>query len=99
MMIEVLFFTGCPNLEPTLSLTHAVLNDLGLSEEVRKVEVLTTEDADRLRFLGSPSVRVDGKDIEPSAESRTNYTLSCRLYRDNGVPPRQHLIDALAARR
>ncbi len=99
MMIEVLYFEGCPNLEPTLSLANEVLSQLGLAADVREIEVRTPEDAKRLRFLGSPSVRLDGKDIEPVAESRTEYALSCRLYGDNGFPPKEHLLAALEARR
>jgi hypothetical protein len=95
MMIELLYFEGCPNHRPTLSLTHEVLGELGLEVELREVEVRTPEDAERLRFLGSPSVRVDGKDIEPGAERRTDYALSCRVYGDGGLPPKELLIAAL----
>ena len=98
-MIEVLYFEGCPNLEPTLSLANEALSQLGLSADVREVEVRTAEDAERQRFLGSPSVRVDGKDIEPGAESRTEYALSCRLYGDRGLPSKELLVAALEARR
>jgi hypothetical protein len=99
MMIEVLYFEGCPNFEATLSLANEVLSELGLSATVREVEVRTPEDAEQLRFIGSPSVRVDGKDIEPSAESRTEYAMSCRLYGDRGLPPKELLVAALEARR
>ncbi len=98
-MIEVLYFEGCPNLEPTLTLAGEVLSQLGLSADVREIEVRTPEDAERLRFLGSPSVRVDGQDIEPGAESRNEYALSCRIYGDSGLPPKALLVAALEARR
>ncbi len=98
-MIEVLYFEGCPNFEPTLSLADEVLSQLGLTAEVRKIEVLSPGDAERVRFLGSPSVRVDGKDIEPGAGSRTEYALSCRIYGDSGLPPKELLVAALEARR
>ena len=97
-MIEVLYFDGCPNFEPTLSLVDEVLSQLRLTAEVRKVEVLSPGDAERVRFLGSPSVRVDGKDIEPGAESRTEYALSCRIYGNSGLPPKELLVAALQAR-
>ncbi len=99
MMIEVLYFEGCPNLEPTLSLANEVLSQLGLSADVREIEVRTPEEAKRLRFLGSPSVRLDGKDIEPVAESRTEYALSRRLYGDRGLPPEELLVAVLDTRR
>ncbi len=98
-MIEVLYFEGCPYFEPTLSLADEVLSQLGVSAEVRKIEVRSPEDAERVRFLGSPSVRVDGKDIEPGAESRKEYALSCRIYGDSGLPPKELLVAAIQARR
>lgn len=47
--------------------------------ELRRVE--SAEAADRERFLGSPTVRVDGVDVEPGAEERTDFGLKCRIYR------------------
>lgn len=49
--------------------------------EITQRRIETPEEADELRFLGSPSVRVDGRDIEPGAESRIDYGMKCRLYR------------------
>jgi hypothetical protein len=65
--------------------------------KLRQVE--SEEDARRSRFLGSPTVRVDGRDIEPGADRRTDYGLKCRLYRTPdgivGVPPDTVIVDAL----
>ena len=94
-MIEVLFFAGCPNHEPTLTLAREVVSELGLDVEIREVEIRDEADALRCQFLGSPSVRVDGVDIEPSAAERTKYTFSCRVYGASGVPPKEHLVRAL----
>jgi len=54
------------------------------------------ESAERLRFLGSPTIRVDGKDIEPAARGRTHFGMSCRMYGSSGVPPRELVEAALA---
>ena len=70
MTVEVLYFEGCPNFEPTLQLVREVVDTLGLSLEVREVEVPGPEQASALRFIGPPSVRVDGRDIEPGADDR-----------------------------
>ena len=63
----------------------------------RRVE--TAEEAVEARFLGSPSVRVDGRDIEPGAESRTDFGMRCRLYRSpaghSGLPPLEWIERAL----
>jgi hypothetical protein len=95
-MIEVLYLVGCPNHEPALDLVREVVEQLGLSAEIREVEVSSEEEAERLRFLGSPSVRVDGSDIEPGADDRNDFALSCRLYGASGLPPRELLTSALS---
>ncbi len=95
MTIEVLYFEGCPNHQPTVQLVQEVVETLGLSLEVREVEVADSEEAETLRFLGSPSVRVNGRDIEPGADDRTGFALSCRVYGAAGVPPRDLLVAAL----
>jgi len=94
--IDVLFFEGCPNHEPTVELTRRVLADLGIEAQMNEVPVESIEEAEAHRFLGSPSVRVNGLDIEPGANQRTSYALSCRMYGDGGVPPRDWLITALS---
>lgn len=93
--IEIFYFAGCPNHEPTLKLTHEVLGDLELDSEVLEVAVETLADAETQRFVGSPSVRVNGRDIEPEVEDRTDFGLGCRIYGTGGVPPRELLIEAL----
>ena len=93
--IEIFYFAGCPNHAPTVSLAREVLGELGLEAELREVSVETLADAEAQRFIGSPSVRVNGKDIEPEAEGRTDFSLSCRIYSTGGVPPKQLLIEAL----
>ena len=79
--VEILYFDGCPNYEPARALVEQVAAELGLQTEIRLVEVPDAETATRLRFLGSPSVRVDGRDVEPGADERSDFVLSCRVYR------------------
>ena len=94
-MIEVLYFEGCPNVEPTVALARDVAAELGIAAEVRGVEVRDEADAKRLRFLGSPTVRVNGVDIDPEAVARTDYAFGCRLWGASGVPPRELMRSAL----
>ena len=94
-MIEVLYFEGCPNHEPALDLAREVVASLGLSAPIREVAVRSPEHAEELRFLGSPSIRVDGRDIERGADERSEFGLGCRIYRAGGVPPRELLVAAL----
>jgi hypothetical protein len=70
-----------------------------LDLETRRIE--TEGEARQARFLGSPTIRVNGRDIEPGAEARSDYGLKCRLYRTEaglvGLPPDELLIAALRA--
>lgn len=95
MQVQVLYFEGCPNHQPTVQLARDVIRDLGLNVAVEEVEVTSVEDAKRLRFLGSPTVLVNGVDIEPSARTSTAYAFACRTYAGAGTPSRALLIDAL----
>ena len=78
--MEILYFDVCPNHAETRRLVERVAGGLSLRPEIRLVEVRDAEAADRLRFLGSPTVRVNGRDVEPGAEDRREFTLSCRVY-------------------
>ena len=95
--IRVLVFQGCPNDQPTIALIKEVLRERGLAASVDRVEV-TAETAAELRFLGSPTVQVNGTDIEPAARARTAFGLSCRTYPGTGgVPPRALVEQAIGA--
>jgi hypothetical protein len=53
-----------------------VSDELGLTPEIRLVNVSDAADAERLRFLGSPTIRVDGRDVEPGADERETSSRS-----------------------
>jgi Thioredoxin domain len=97
--IEVLTFEGCPNAHVVRELVERVLADSQVDAEVAHVNIADAETAQRLRFLGSPTIRIDGKDIEPGAEERTDYAFACRIYRTArgtaGTPDERWLRDAL----
>ncbi len=103
MKVEVLYFEGCPNHAPTVEKVGAELQSLGQPKEIREVEVRTQAEAEALGFLGSPSVRINGLDIEPEARNLTGYGMSCRTYLEgtvrSGVPSRdliRHALDVQA---
>ena len=79
--VEILYFDGCPNHEPARALVERVAEELQLDPSVELVEVVDPDAAAALRFLGSPTIRVDGRDVEPGAEERQEFVLSCRVYR------------------
>ena len=100
MDIELLYFDGCPSWQHTLADLQALLAEAGRDDEVRLVKVDTTDAAERLRFLGSPTVRVDGRDVESGIPAE-GYGMECRLYwvdgKPAGTPPREWLARAIAA--
>jgi hypothetical protein len=95
MKVQVLYFEGCPHHRPTIDLVKQVMGERGMPAEVEETEIRDQSEAERLRFLGSPSVRVKGVDIEPGAATRTEFVLGCRMYGASGVPPRELLVAAL----
>jgi hypothetical protein len=96
MRIEVLYFDGCPNHAPTVERIKQMAVALGVQEKVEEIEVTSLDQAQQLHFLGSPTVRVNGVDIDPSARQRTNYGLSCRVYSGvSGVPHDDLIMAAL----
>ena len=98
MTIDILYFEGCPNQAPTLKVVRDVLRHLGADAVVREIEVKSAEDASRLRFFGSPTVQVEGEDIDPAVRGRLDYSFSCRMYGKTGTPSRELLEHAVRAR-
>jgi|tagenome__1003787_1003787.scaffolds.fasta_scaffold20482703_2 hypothetical protein len=78
--VALLFIDDCPNREAVLPLLRRLIDEAGLQVPVTQQRVTSREEADRTKFLGSPTIRVDGVDIEPSAHERHDYGLQCRLY-------------------
>jgi Alkylmercury lyase len=78
--IELLYFDGCPNHEALLARLHELLDHVGRTPELVLRRIADDASAQRECFLGSPTVRVDGRDVEPGADERTDYGMKCRLY-------------------
>jgi hypothetical protein len=81
-------------------LIERVAGELGFEPEVRLVNVGDQEAAERLRFLGSPTIRIGGRDVDPYTQERTDYGLSCRVFRTEagvvGQPDERWVRDAFA---
>ena len=99
MKVELLWFSGCPNWQETDARLRRALPLAGVDADVVLVEVTTPDDAERLRFRGSPTVLFDGTD--PFAQDTDPVGLSCRVYRTpdglKGAPTVEMLVDALRA--
>ena len=102
LSIEVLYFEGCPNHAPTVDLVREILHSRGMAGEVKEIEVRTPEQAHSLGFLGSPTIRINGLDVEPEARAVTKFGFSCRTYMDGekrtGAPSREMISRALDER-
>ena len=99
MKIEVLYFDGCPHYKPAVNLVQDVLKEEQISAQVAEVNVADPETAKATAFLGSPSIRVEGLDVEPDARAVRDYGISCRTYLTNGrvegLPPRELIRRAI----
>ena len=97
--IEVIFFDGCPNVQLAVDRAREAIEVMGTDADVHLVRIDDDKEAMNRRFLGSPTVRVDGSDVDPSALGRTDFGMQCRIYTANGklegAPPRAWIEAAL----
>src|SRR5215218_9408196 len=87
MRVNFLYYEECPSHDLALERLREVMAEEGISREVEVFKVETEDQARELRFVGSPTIRVDGQDIDPPNDSR--YALTCRAYRleDDRISP------------
>jgi hypothetical protein len=98
--VEIFYFDSCPNWRETRALVERVAAEIPVELDLRLVDVADVDSAVEQRFLGSPTVRVNGSDVEPGAEARQEYVYACRVYRTDevlrGQPTQDWVRDALA---
>ncbi|MGH9741571.1 MAG: DF family (seleno)protein [Candidatus Acidiferrum sp.] len=96
MKIEVMYVADCPNHGAALERLREVLPAEDFRAHVREVLVCDAAMALKLKFPGSPTIRVDGQDVEPQSEHGAACGLMCRIYPDgSGVPSRRSLRKAI----
>jgi hypothetical protein len=101
--VELLWWEGCPSTDEALAMVREEMAAVGLDPRaLASREVATDADAEREEFVGSPTIRVDGRDVQPVPDEPIG--LACRVYRlpDGRVSPlpdraevRQTLTDAM----
>ncbi|MDQ3925115.1 MAG: DUF2703 domain-containing protein [Actinomycetota bacterium] len=79
MRVSFLFYEDCPSHELALERLRGVLAEEGISTDVEVVKVESEEQAQELRFVGSPTILVNGQDIDPPPPD-SHYALTCRAY-------------------
>ena len=99
--VTFLFWPECPSHARVLTQLREAMADTGLDPDLIQIDEITTEqDAQRHRFPGSPTIRVNGRDVaDPGDEP---FALNCRIYRRRDgrigpTPDPQDVRDALAA--
>ena len=93
--IEFLYFEGCLGRRKARPLLEEVLAEEGIIAPVREIRIEDHDDAVAHRFQGSPTIRIDGRDIVEQADA--DYDLRCRVYWVNGRPqdfPSKEMIRA-----
>ena len=97
--VEFLWFDGCPGHEPALEMLEDVIAAVAPGTPIESIDASDPAVASAQRFPGSPTIRVDGQDIDPGFQDPGDYAPWCRVYRTrNGLrpaPPREWLEDAL----
>jgi hypothetical protein len=99
LKIELLYWDECPSYPEAKALLEDVLAKRGIDVPVEMREVETVDDAVALAFPGSPTIRVDGLDVDPDS-AHSPPALACRVYRlpdgrASPVPSREQLEEAL----
>lgn len=98
--LEFMYFEDCPSYQQTLENFIGVLTELDINVDLELVNVESSEQAKQLGFYGSPTIKIDGANLE----SRTgDYSYNCRLYdvdgKLTGVLPKDYLREKLRALR
>ena len=95
--VTLRYFDGCPNWQGALDRLRQAIRDEGLVVEPVLERVDTQEDAERLRFIGSPTILIDGRD--PFGAPGASFGLSCRIFQTPeglaGLPTKEQLREAL----
>lgn len=95
MKIEVLYVPNCPNHAVAVEWLREILFAEGCLTTVNEVLVNDSAMAQSLKFPGSPTIRINGRDVEPEGE-RATFGLACRLYSDgSGLPSHESLRAAI----
>jgi hypothetical protein len=97
--IRVLYFDGCPSYERAVATVRSVVAEQNLEAEIELVRVASKEQAVAHRFFGSPTVQINGIDIECLNARMREPDLCCRLYNEGGAlrgwPSREMIREAL----
>ncbi len=90
MRVEVLYVPDCPHHPKAVKRLRDVLLAEGIAAEIHEVAVKDAKEAEELRFCGSPTIRINGRDVAEDSHDPQPFGMACRMYpgaSDAGVPP------------
>ncbi len=79
--IEFLYFEGCPSYKSALDHLKEIIDEEKIDSNLKIIIVESPEEAQKVGFQGSPSIRVNGIDLE---DKNDGFSFNCRLYNVNG---------------
>ena len=91
--VEVQLFHGCPNSEEMIKRSKKAIAQSGLDIAYNEIIVDTPEKAVQYKFRGSPTMLINGVDLEGFPEPESG-NLACRYYK-NGTPSVEIMIKAI----
>ncbi len=88
MKITFLYYEDCPSHDEALDRLRSIMAEEGVQAELDVIKVETDEQAQALKFVGSPTIRIGGQDIDPPSAG-AYYALTCRAYQleDGRISP------------
>ncbi len=95
MRVEVLSIEGCPHVPAAIDAVKKAMEQHALTCPIIETKVEDQGMAVSIRLLGSPTIRVNGLDIEPSARQSIAFGMMCRSYEGSGVPSEQLIRNAI----
>lgn len=90
MKIEVLYVPDCPHRSSAVKQLRDVLFAEGVRTEIIELAVMDAKAAEEFSFRGSPTIRINGRDIAGESHSPQSFGLACRMYpgaKEAGIPP------------
>ncbi|MBI5182837.1 MAG: DUF2703 domain-containing protein [Nitrospinae bacterium] len=99
MKVELLYFDGCPTYKEAMKILKECVHEVDPTIRIEKIKVISNDHARSLEFLGSPTIRINGRDIEEKAQGWKDFGLRCRVYESQegfgGIPTKEMILKAL----
>ncbi|MDD1720610.1 MAG: DUF2703 domain-containing protein [Euryarchaeota archaeon] len=104
--IDILYHEKCSHYPQAIARIKEVLSEEGIEAEINEIQITSKEEAQKYDFLGSPTIRIDGEDLESEEERQAGHTYahdSCRIYNYKGqlymIPHKEAIRLALRKRK